>query len=96
MGLVHLPSIQDYFKDPRNTEVFCVPAIWRTISFNQISGIVQALHYNVDFVIEKINFNFKKYYILKKCPIVDEAMIPFKYCLRNQTTCPWKTSCYRD
>ncbi len=78
MGLVRLPSIEDYFQDPRKANVFGVAAIWRTMSYSQFAAIAHAIHYKIDYLIEKMNENFKKYYIPMKVLIVDEAMIPFK------------------
>lgn len=76
MGLNHVPSIRDYFsnEDPFQNIFFKK----NFLTERNFMNIHRKIHFDLDFIINKLNENFKKYYDPSETFVIDETMILFK------------------
>ena len=76
MGLNHSPSIRDYFSEDKILSNEFLKNLMK--SERRFFNIHRKIHFDLDFLIEKLNINFKKFYLPTETFVIDETMILFK------------------
>ena len=76
MGLNHCPAIRDYFSKDEVFENEFIKKIMK--SERKFFNINQQIHFDLDYIIFKLNQNFKKFYKPTETLVIDETLILFK------------------
>lgn len=75
MGLVHYPSVDDYWK---RSDIFACAMIRTLMSRKKYYLIRGCLQFNIQTIIKYVNVIIRKYYYPDCIVVVDETLIPFK------------------
>lgn len=76
MGLNPQPGIKDYFS---KNDIFGSAFVKKIIkSYNKFYEINNQIHFDINFIINKINLLFKKFYDPEDVLVIDETLILFK------------------
>ena len=77
MGLSVIPPYRDHWKKDFDNGIFGNRIIQSLLSLKKFQEIHRYLHFNPNFLEDKYNENFKKYWSPKQNLAIDETMVPW-------------------